>query len=232
MKIAKPLLFGTLIKRYKRFLADVKLEDGSVITVHVANSGSMKTCATAGWKVCVSDSENPKRKLRYSLEMIHNGTTWIGVNTMLPNHVAMEGIKEGKVEELQGYKEFLSEQKYDESSRIDILLKKEDEACYVEVKNVTYVLDNTYLFPDAVTSRGLKHLNALLRTKELGHRAVMLYLVQRGDGKIFKPAKEIDPAYAQRLKEVHKNGVEVLVYQVDVQPNSLQIVQKIDFDLE
>lgn len=229
MIFEKPTLFGTLIKRYKRFLADISLENGDVITAHCPNSGSMKTCAESGWKVMLSDSQNPNRKLQYTWEMVFNGKCWIGINTQLANKLAMEAILLNKIEELSGYPKISSEQKYSNNSRIDLLLESDDKKCFVEVKNVTLVENNVYLFPDAVTQRGLKHLNDLLEMKKSGHRAVMLYIIQRSDGKIFKPCNKIDPKYADKLQDVFNQGVEILPYLADVAPHEIIINNKIDF---
>ena len=228
----KPTLFGSLIKRYKRFLADITLENGEIITAHCANSGSMKTCAEPGWKVMVSDSQNPKRKLRYTWEMVHNGTCWIGINTQIPNLLAYEALQEGKIPELAGYSKITKEQKYSHNSRIDLLLEKESNKCFVEVKNVTLVEKNVFLFPDAVTERGLKHLGDLLAMKDAGQRAVMLYIIQRTDGKIFKPCVEIDPEYAHKLEQVYKQGVEILPYVANVQPGQILISHKVAFSFK
>ena len=131
MKFSPPLVSGTLVKRYKRFLADVKLGNGKTITVHCANPGSMKTCAEPGWPVRISDSQNPKRKLRYTLEMLHNGKCWIGVNTQLPNRLVAEAIVARKISELTGFSELLREQKYGKASLIDFLLSGGKQTCYV-----------------------------------------------------------------------------------------------------
>ena len=135
MTINKPILYGTLVQRYKRFLADIKLDDGRLITAHCPNSGTMKTCQQPGWKVLVSDSMNPKRKLRYTLEMIHNTTCWIGVNTQQPNKIAKEAIEKGMIPELRNYTLIKPEQKYGTNSRIDLLLENDNEKCFVEIKN-------------------------------------------------------------------------------------------------
>lgn len=229
MTIDKPVQFGTLIRRYKRFLADISLENGEIITVHCPNSGSMKTCAEPGWKVMVSDSQNPKRKLRYTWEMVHNKKCWIGINTLVPNRLAFEAIQQGKIPELSGYSEIRKEQKYSQNSRIDLLLKKSQDKCYVEVKNVTLVQDNYFLFPDAVTERGLKHLHDLLAMKKAGQRAVMLYIIQRNDADIFRPCYEIDPAYSEKLHDVYNQGVEILPYVAHVSPKEITISHKVDF---
>ncbi len=231
MKIDKPIFFGTLIKRYKRFLADIKLDSGETITAHCANTGSMKTCIEPGWRVVVSDSLNPKRKLRYTFEMIHNEKCWIGINTQLANKLTKEAIENGTIEELQGYTRVLMEQKYGKNSRIDLLLENETEKCFVEVKNVTLMEKGDFLFPDSVTTRGLKHLNELIEMVKNGNRAVMLYVIQRSDGKLFKPAKEIDPQYSEKLKEAHESGVEILPYLAQVSPQEIVLSQKLDFEL-
>lgn len=231
MKINKPLLTGYLIRRYKRFLADIRLENGNIITAHCPNSGSMKTCMEAGWKVIVSDSQNPKRKLRYTWEMVHNGKCWIGINTQLANKIVKEAIEKQWIDELSGYENILAEQKYGANSRIDLLLEKSGAQCFVEVKNVTMLEDKIYLFPDAVTERGLKHLNELLEIRRKGKRAVMFFLIQRNDGTLFKPCVAIDPKYSEKLTKVHKKGVEILAYTAMVIPGEITISHKTTFEL-
>ncbi|MEJ2054260.1 MAG: DNA/RNA nuclease SfsA [Calditrichaceae bacterium] len=233
MKFSKPLIEGVLLKRYKRFLADVKLNDGSFVTAHCPNSGSMKTCKESGWKVLLSESDNPKRKLKYTWEMVHNGKCWIGINTQVPNKIAYEAIQNNLIPELAGYGEIKSEVKYGKNSRIDLLLSGDKGLCYVEVKNVTLVeADGFYRFPDAVTERGRKHLYELLDMIQSGHRAVMLYVIQRSDGTSFKPAGHIDPAYAKSLKEVNRQGVEILVYQANVSPVEIKLNKPISYSLD
>jgi len=232
MRFTKPLIETKLIRRYKRFLADVEMPDGTVLTVHCPNSGSMKGCTGEGWPALISDSGNLKRKLRHTLEMTHNGQTWIGVNTMHPNKLAKEAIKDGTIAELQGYTEIKSEQKYGDNSRIDLLLRGNGKAdCYVEVKNVTLVEDNEYRFPDAVTARGLKHLRELMEIKRKGGRAVMLFIIQRGDGALFRPAADIDPAYAEGLKEARDAGVEIMPWRAHVLPEKIEVTEKVPFAL-
>ncbi len=231
MKFERKLIEGILIKRYKRFLADIRLTDGKPLTVHCPNSGSMKTCKEPGWKVMISDSYNPKRKLRYTWEMIHNGNCWIGINTHLPNHLAEEGIHNGVIKELQGYEHIQREVKYGKNSRIDLLLTKSSQKCYVEVKNVTLVEDGYYQFPDAVTERGRKHLYEMTEMVRQGHRAVMLYVIQRSDGKRFKPANHIDPNYASTLKEALQNGIVIIAYRADVSPEKINIKETVEVDI-
>lgn len=229
MKINHPLLRGRILKRYKRFLADVRLDDGRELTVHCANSGSMRGCWAPGWPCVISDSENPKRKLRHTLEMTHNGSCWIGVNTQHPNPLAEEAIRAGLIEPLRGYPEIHRERKYGGNSRIDLLLQNETERVYVEVKSVTLVEKGYYAFPDAVTTRGLKHLRELAAVKQAGHRAVMLFIIQRSDGRCFTPAGHIDPDYATMLREAENHGVEILCYRAGVYPGEIRIEERVDY---
>lgn len=232
MKFNEPLIKGKILKRYKRFLADIELENGEVITAHTANTGSMKTCWEPGWSVLMSYHDNPKRKLKYSLEMTFNGDTWIGVNTSLPNKIAMEGIQNGVVKELKGYSTIKPEAKVGKS-RIDILLSNEGEdPCYVEVKNVTLLGEKKKaIFPDAVSTRGQKHLEELTQLVNEGVRAAMLFVINREDTTSFSPAKEIDPDYAKLLQEASDAGVEILAYQCSVGPHEIALKKKIPVKL-
>lgn len=212
MKFEK-LIHGKLIKRYKRFLADIILENDEMITAHVPNSGAMTSCIEDNCDVWVSFHDDPKRKLKYTLELTKINENIICTNTGVANKIAIEAIKEGTIKELQGYNSLKPEQKYGQNSRIDILLENEKQKCYVEIKSVSLKIDNYLAFPDAVTSRGTKHLKELEDMVKLGHRAVMLYIIQRDDELPFRLACEIDKKYCETFKEVTKNGVEVLVYQ-------------------
>ncbi|BAK73041.1 DNA/RNA nuclease SfsA [Arcobacter sp. L] len=212
MKFEK-LIHGKLIKRYKRFLADIILENGEMITAHVPNSGAMTSCIEDNCDVWVSFHDDPKRKLKYTLELTKINENIICTNTGVANKIAIEAVKEGTIKELQGYNSLKPEQKYGQNSRIDILLENEKQKCYVEIKSVSLKIDNYLAFPDAVTSRGTKHLKELEDMVKLGHRAVMLYIIQRDDELPFRLACEIDKKYCETFKEVTQNGVEVLVYQ-------------------
>ena len=228
MKFSTPLVPAILIRRYKRFLADVLLDNGDEITVHCPNSGSMKSCAEEGWRVLLSKSSNPGRKYPYTWEMVHNGKCWIGINTGIPNVIVAEAIHEHSIMDLTGYEELKREVKYGANSRIDILLSSGNKKCYIEVKNVTLVeKDGNYYFPDAVTERGTKHLSELSNMVNLGFRSVMFYVVQRNDGKIFRPASHIDPNYSQALKQAIIHGVEIMVYRADVRPDSITLAEPV-----
>lgn len=230
MKFETDLIEGKILKRYKRFLADVELLSGEIITAHTANTGSMKTCWEPGWNVALSFHDNPKRKLKYSLEMTHNGKTWIGINTSLPNKMAKTSIENHEVSELDGYSEVKAEVKRGKS-RIDLKLIGHESKpdCFVEIKNVTLLgEDRTALFPDAVSERGQKHLRELMEIKAEGLRAAMLYIVQREDVDTFSPAQEIDPEYAKLLRKAHEQGVEVYCYQYSVNPKEIKLKRKLE----
>ena len=230
MDFNSPLVPGKLLRRYKRFLADVELSDGSVVIAHCTNSGSMKSCLEEGAPVYLSPVNDPKRKTKFTWEMIFMNGDWIGINTSHPNQIAYEAISQGKIPELSGYTDVKREVKFGDS-RFDVHAQNEKESCFVEVKNVTYKEGDYALFPDAVTTRGLKHLNTLKEAKAAGHRAVMLYIIQRGDVEIFALAKAIDPAYAQGLKDAFSAGVEILPYQAKVSPEQITLSRKLPFEL-
>jgi len=228
-----PLATGTLIKRYKRFLADIVL-DGEEMTVHCPNTGPMTGCAEPGWTVAVSRSDNPKRKLSHTLEMVHNGETWIGVNTHRANALVEEALNKGVFSELTGYDSVRREVPYGaEKSRVDFLLQHEGRSdCYVEVKSVTLMESGVHQFPDTVTTRGQKHLRELMALPTQGHRSVILYIIEREDGNgTFEPAKKYDPVYAELLKEAQNAGVEVLAYQCVISPEEWLVASQVQVNL-
>jgi len=224
MRFQKPLIEGTLIKRYKRFLADVELADGRVITAHTPNTGSMLGCCTPGSRVWLSDSGNPKRKYRLGWELVETeGHTLVGINTSLANTLASEAIEKGVIGELSSYRSFSREVRYgSENSRIDLLLKS-DPDCYVEVKNVTLAENSIALFPDAVSKRGTRHLRELERVIKNGNRGIILFCVQRMDAGEFRPADSIDPEYGYTLRQAVKNGVEALAYRASINVSSIEL---------
>jgi sugar fermentation stimulation protein A len=217
------LIEGQLLRRYQRFLADVELADGSVVTAHCPNSGSMRGCALPGSPVLLSRSDNAARRLPYTWELVQAGGGWVGINTALPNRLVREGIEGGVVRELQGYGRLRSEVGYgSERSRIDLLLE-EPGLCYVEVKNVTLVENGLARFPDAVTERGQKHLRELMAMAAAGARAVNFFVVQRADANAVAPADAIDPAYGKLLRQAADAGVELLAYQAKVTPAEISL---------
>lgn len=222
-----PLIAGTLVRRYKRFLADVILEDGSPVTVHCPNSGSMKGCAVPGSRVFLSRSPNPGRAYPLTWELVESHGFWAGINTSLPNRLAREAIENGTAGELQGYDSIRPEVAYGERSRIDLLLEGSVGRCYVEVKNVTLVEGARALFPDAVTLRGQKHLNELMRVVREGDRGVIFFTVQRGDGESVSPADAIDPEYGRLLRLAVQSGVEALAYRAEVSPEEIRLTKRL-----
>jgi sugar fermentation stimulation protein A len=231
MKLPTPLHAGRLINRYKRFLADIQLESGEVITAHCPNSGSMLGCAEPGSQVIVSHSDNPSRKLAYTWQLVKVMSGWVGINTGLPNRLVLEGIINGQIQELGGYTDIRGEVPYGLNSRIDLLLRRPAELCYVEVKNVTLRRDKLALFPDSVTTRGQKHLRELMAEKHAGHRAVAFFLVQRGDCVSVGPADTIDPTYGRLLREAAVAGVELLAYTAVVSDNEILVSHRLPFIL-
>jgi len=225
MKFSTPLQKVTLIKRYKRFLADVESESGEQFTIHTANTGRMLGCAEPGSVIWISDSHNPKRKYRHSWELSElNSGALVGVNTGLANHLVKELIVSGAVPSLDAYKRLRTEVPYGvERSRIDLLLEESDRFpdCYVEVKNVTARDGDFAIFPDAVTARGTKHLRELADVVMHGQRGVIFFCVQRGDVAKFRPALEIDPLYTETLRQVVAKGVEAFAYRACLTPESV-----------
>lgn len=220
----EPLVHGTLVKRYKRFLADVRLRDGTLVTAHCTNTGSLATCDTPGWRVVLTTHDKPSRKLRYTWELVHNEVCWIGINTLRANRLAEEAILHGHIPELSGYERLERERRYGTGSRIDLLLSCGEQRCYVEVKNASKrEPDGAVSFPDAPTERGRKHLHELMATAAQGHRAVMLYVVQREDCHAFRPDADTDPDYANLLHEAAEAGVEALAYRAVVTPTSITL---------
>jgi len=226
MKLPAPLLEGRLLRRYQRFLTDVELPDGSVVTAHTPNTGSMRQCAVAGHRVFISRADNPNRKLGYTLELIEVNGNWVDTHTHRTNRVVEEALRQGWIETLAGYR-VTPEFPYHDS-RIDFLLDNGDERVLVEVKNVTLCCaPQTACFPDAITTRGQKHLRELLRARAEGYRAVVFFLVQRGEATAFTPADAIDPVYGRLLREVAVAGVEVLAYKAVVSPKENRVGERL-----
>lgn len=238
MKYPEPLLTGLLLQRYKRFLADVTFDDGTEITIHCPNTGSMKNCAEPGSRVWFSDSHNEKRKYRHTWEIVSVGEgdhqALAGINTGLANKLVQEAVEHDVVPTLSGYDSLRREVKYgEENSRIDLLLESEGRApCYVEVKNVTLASGNVASFPDAVTERGRKHLRELISVVERGQRAVLFFCVQHTGVVSVKPADEIDPKYGEVLRQAVAAGVEVIAWQADMSPEEIVLVRELPVCLD
>jgi sugar fermentation stimulation protein A len=226
------LIPGVLIKRYKRFLADVRLENGEVVTAHCPNTGSMQGCCKQGYPVYLSYHDNPKRKLKYTWDLIAMPTSLVGINTLIPNRLVFSSIIGGLVPELCGYETIQREVSIGDHSRIDLMLDSEvNGRCYVEIKNCTLVNEGIAYFPDAVTARGLRHLNELVQLAESGFRTVMFYFIQRMDARLFRPADHIDAAYGRQLRYAVKQGIEIVVYDVFIDFEQIRLNRKIPFEL-
>ena len=236
MKFEHKLIPGTLIKRYKRFLADIQLDDGEIVTAHCANSGSMMGLKDEGSRVWLSPQTNPKAKLKYKWELIDVSGSLVGINTARPNGLVQDAITEGTITELVGYQNLRREMKYGHNSRIDIFLSGSslNEAdCYVEVKSVTLSRQKGIAeFPDAVTARGTKHLGELAQMVADGYRAMMIYLIQREDCGEFQLAADIDPAYEAAFYEALNSGVEAVCYGCILNTNEIIVGPRIPIRLK
>ncbi|WP_424932812.1 DNA/RNA nuclease SfsA [Amaricoccus macauensis] len=216
MKFETPLIQGTLLRRYKRFLADILLEDGREVTAHCANPGAMLGLNSPGMKVWLEPSNNPKRKLPFSWRLVELEEGHLaGIDTSLPNRLVGEALAEGRIAEIAGYENYRPEVKYGTGSRVDFLATGEGQAdTYIEVKNVHLRREGDWAeFPDCVTTRGAKHLRELALVAQSGRRAVMLFVVQRTDCGRFRLAEDLDPAYARAFAEARAAGVEAIAYQ-------------------
>lgn len=237
MQFATPLVRGTLIRRYKRFLSDIVLEGGDAVTAHVANPGSMIGLTEPGSEVWLSPNTNPKAKLDWRWELIRVGDYLVGVNTAHPNRLVEEALARDAITELFGYASCRREVRYGQNSRIDLLLEDENRPpCYVEIKNVNLKRglpgrETAAEFPDAVTKRGAKHLVELADMVADGARAAMLYLVQRDDCDHFRIADDIDPAYAAALAEARDRGVETLCYACDMRVDGIDVVGPLPLEI-
>ena len=232
MKLEPALIPATLIKRYKRFLADVELSDGRVITVHTPNTGSMMGLSEPGMQVWLRDTQNPTRKYQFSWEMTEPSVgNLVGVHTGIVNQLVTEAIELNRIPELSDYQSVQQERPYGvEKSRIDLLLSATGRRdCYIEIKNVTAIdQSGSAIFPDAITARGQKHLRELMEIVNQGNRAVMFFCIQRQDCHSFRPAYEIDPDYAALLKQAYQHGVEILAYKSTISPESIEITNSVE----
>lgn len=229
MNFDKPLVPGKLVQRYKRFLADVILADGAAITASCPNTGAMLGLTKPGSRVWLSQNDKASRKYRYTLEVVEAdlgaGPVMVGINTGHPNAIVSEAIKSGAIQQLGGYAQLRREVKYGAASRVDILLEDAVRPpCYVEVKNVHLMRTSGLAeFPDSRTERGAKHLGELAAQVAQGKRAVMLYLIQRADARMFDLARDIDPVYAAAAIASRAGGVEMLAYRCEVTPTAISL---------
>jgi sugar fermentation stimulation protein A len=227
------LISGILIRRYKRFLADILTDDGETITAHCPNSGAMTACCEPGRRVYVSCHDRPERKLKYTWELIDMSTSMVGVNTLVPNRLIRKAILRKEIPAFADYETVVPEVRVGRHSRLDLMLEDGSaRKCYVEIKNCTLVDNRTAMFPDAVTSRGRNHLLVLQELRNLGHRCAMVFLIQRMDAHFFTPADHIDPAYGAALRTAVKNGVEIFVYDVKLDLRRIRLRGPVSWGLD
>lgn len=219
-EILQPAFF---VRRYKRFLVDLLLPNSETLTVYCPNTGRMTSCLSPHCKVLISKSTNPNRKYPHTLEMTFVSGTWIGVNTARTNSLVREAIENNIVREIGSFDYIRPEIKTSKGSRLDFLLQKGTKKTYLEVKNCTLAEDGIAMFPDAVTARGTKHINELIRLHENGHGAILFFCIQRMDTNEFAPARHVDPAYADKLQEAADKGVQIIAYQAKVTPTEITI---------
>ena len=230
MKFKKKLLQGALIKRYKRFFVDIKYQNITT-TAHCPNTGSMMGLLNKGNSVWFSKSDNPKRKLKYTLEIVEVNKTLVGINTQLTNKIVLEALNKKKIKNLVRFNNIKTEAKFSDKTRFDFLISNNKERCFIEVKNVTLVRNEKIAeFPDAVTSRGTKHLKELITAKKKGYDSYILYLIQREDCKSFKIAKDIDQEYKKAFGEALKNGVKILCYDCKLSNEEIKLNNQINYE--
>ena len=230
MKFKERLLQGILIKRYKRFFVDIKYQN-ETITAHCPNPGSMMGLLNKGNIVWFSESNNPKRKLKYTLEIVNVDKQLIGINTQLANKIVLEALNQKKIRNLDKFYNIKTEAKFSDKTRFDFLISNDQEKCFLEVKNVTLVRnDKIAEFPDAVTSRGTKHLKELIAAKKKGYESCLLYLIQREDCKTFKIANDIDQEYKIAFNMAIKNGVRILCYDCKLSNEEIILNNQINYE--
>jgi len=230
MNFENKLIQGIFIKRYKRFFVDVKVNN-QIITAHCPNTGSMLGLLNEGNRVWISKSNNPNRKLKYTLEIIEDNKSKVGVNTHLTNKIVLDALKNNLIKEFNNILEIKPETKFGNNTRFDFFINKKDRA-FIEIKNVTLSrIKKLAEFPDAVTVRGLKHINELIKASKKNYKIFILYLVQREDCKNFTIAKDIDPSYASALKKAVKNKLNVLCYDCKFSSKGIKLNKKIKINI-
>ncbi len=229
MNFNKTLISGEFIKRYKRFFVDIKIGN-IVITAHCPNTGSMMGLLKKGNKVWLSESNNPKRKLKYSLQIIEDQKSKIGINTHLTNKIVFDALNKGSIKDFKNLDSIKKEVKFGQNTRFDFLLTKKNKKTFVEVKNVTLSRKNRIAeFPDAITTRGLKHIKELLNAKKKGFEVYLLFVIQRNDCNKFELAKDIDPEYCELLIKAVKKNLKVLCYDCKFSTKGIELNRYIEF---
>ena len=231
MRFDPPLIEGRLVRRYKRFLADVTIPGRGTVVAHCANPGAMTTCAEEGGRVWLSRHDDPKRKLAYTWQIAQVGRSYVCVNSALGNRLVAEALERGVIAELSGYDALRREVRVD-GGRLDFALDFGRRSCFVEVKTATLAVSPTVsAFPDAVTKRGSRHVKELMRLKQCGHRAVLLFCCARSQMRVVRPADEIDPAYGEVLRRAAGSGVEVYAYGCRVTPREVTVARRLRVSL-
>ena len=230
MKFKETLLQGSLIERYKRFFVDIEYNN-KIITAHCPNSGSMMGLLNKGNPVWFSESNNLKRKLKYTLEIVEVNKKLVGINTQLTNKIVLEALNQKRIKSLNKFNSIKSEVKFSDKTRFDFLISNNKEKCFLEIKNVTLARENKIAeFPDAITSRGTKHLNELIKAKKKGFESCLLYLIQRDDCTFFKIAKDIDREYKIAFNKALKKGVKILCYDCKLSNEEIILNNQINYD--
>ena len=231
MNFKNILISGVLIKRYKRFFADVKIKD-TVVTAHCPNTGSMMGLLKSGNRVWLSKTDNPKRKLKYTLQIIETDTAKVGVNTLLTNKIIFNALQDKEIKEFKNIQNIYREVKFGKNTRFDFLVSEENKRSFIEVKNVTLSRKKGIAeFPDAITARGLKHINELMKAGNQDYNTYLLFLIQRNDCKRFEIAKDIDLAYYKLLKKAVKKKLKILCYDCKFLTKGIKLNRKIKFNI-
>ena len=231
MNFKNKLISGLLIKRYKRFFVDIEIKN-QIVTAHCPNTGSMSGLLKRGNKVWISKSDNPNRKLKYTLEIIKSGKSKVGVNTQSSNKIVLHALKSNLIDEFKDVLEIKSEIKFGENTRFDFLVFKKKDKAFIEVKNVTLSRNNKIAeFPDAITTRGLKHINELIKASKKNYEIYILYLIQREDCKTFSIAKDIDKDYADALNKAAKSKLNILCYDCKFSSKEIKLNNKIKINI-
>ena len=232
MNFKNILISGVLIKRYKRFFADVKIKD-TVVTAHCPNTGSMMGLLRSGNRVWLSKTDNPKRKLKYTLQIIETDTAKVGVNTLLTNKIIFNALHDKEIKEFKNIQNIYREVKFGKNTRFDFLVSEENKRSFIEVKNVTLSRKKGIAeFPDAITARGLKHINELIKASNQDYNIYLLFLIQRNDCKRLEIAKDIDPAYYKLLKKAVKKKLNILCYDCKFLTKGIKLNRKIKFNIK
>ena len=232
MNFKEKLISGEFIKRYKRFFVDIKIGN-NIVTAHCPNTGSMMGLLKEGNKVWLSKSENPKRKLKYTLQIVEDEKSKVGVNTLLTNKIVLDALYNGRIKRFKNFDNIKTEVKFGENTRFDFLIFQKSKKSFLEVKNVTLSRKKQIAeFPDAITSRGLKHVNELLKAKQMGFEIFLLFVIQRNDCSKFILAQDIDKKYCDLLKKAVKKNLNILCYDCKFLSKGIELNRKIQFEIK